>query len=227
VIRSAMSMIELVFAIVIMGIVVMSLPLVLLQTQRGNALALEQEVILATKTRLAFIFSHEWDVNSYDSTAGVSRVLDTTASANADNAFDTTTTRRAGHIEADERRRLRDDKLTPTLKSGIDWNATIPTDIDDFDGKTSNVNVIAADMDYIYSISLTSKIEYISDALENGSFYASSSGITFTFNPTNTQANPTNIKMISVTSSGSDANVTLRAFASNIGESGILKRSSW
>ncbi|ATB69259.1 hypothetical protein SJPD1_1147 [Sulfurospirillum diekertiae] len=224
--RSAMSMIELVFAIVIMGIVVMSLPLVLLQTQRGNALALEQEVILATKTRLAFILSHEWDINSYDGDASTSRVLDTTASANADNAFDTTTTRRAGHIEADERRRLRDDKLTPTLKSGADWNATTPMDIDDFDGKTSSVSVTAADMDYIYSISLTSKIDYIGDALQSGA-YASSSSITFTFNPTSTQTNPTNIKMISVTSSGSDANVTLRAFASNIGESGILKRSSW
>jgi len=204
----------------------MSLPLVLLQTQRGNALTLEQEVILATKTRLAFIFSHEWDVNSYDSTAGVSRVLNTTASADADNAFDTITVRRTGHVAADERRRLRDDKKTPTSRTGTDWNATIPTDIDDFDGKTDNVNVTAADMDYIYSISLTSKIDYISDALQSG-IYATSDSITFAFNPTNTKTNPTNIKMISVTSSGSDANITLRAFASNIGESGILKRSIW
>ena len=55
--RSAMSMIELVVAIVVMGIAVASLPLILLQTQRSTALAMQQEVILATTTRLAFILS--------------------------------------------------------------------------------------------------------------------------------------------------------------------------
>lgn len=39
----------------------------------------------------------------------MSRVLDTTASASADNAFDAdNTTRRIGHINADKRRRLWD-----------------------------------------------------------------------------------------------------------------------
>jgi len=97
--RSAMSMIELVVAIVVMGIAVASLPLILLQTQRSTALAMQQEVILATTTRLAFILSHEWDTFSYDTTAGVSRVLDTTSSTSADNAFDTidaNSTRRIG-----------------------------------------------------------------------------------------------------------------------------------
>lgn len=225
--RSAMSMIELVFAIVIMGIVVMSLPLVLTQTQRGNALALEQEVILATKTRLAFILSHEWDANSYEVNASMSRVLDTNTSIHSsDTAFDTNTTRRSGHIKADERRRLRDDLKTPTSDGGTDWGSSVGTDIDDFDDNTTSVSVTAADMDYIYDINLSSTVKYIGDSPDSGD-YNSSQTIGFIFNTNSSPTNITNIKMISVTSSGSDANVTLRAFACNIGESGILKRSSW
>ncbi|MFW9619886.1 MAG: type IV pilus modification PilV family protein [Sulfurospirillum sp.] len=226
--RSAMSMIELVVAIVVMGIAVASLPLILLQTQRSTALAMQQEVILATTTRLAFILSHEWDTFSYDTTAGVSRVLDTTSSTSADNAFDTidaNSTRRIGHVQADGRRKLRNDKHVPSIDGGADWGNTILTDIDDFDDKVDTITVISADMDYTFNINLTSKIQYVTDAPASGNYNASA--VSFNFNINSNPATPTNLKMISVTSSGSDSNITLRAFAANIGESSILKRGSW
>lgn len=224
-----MSMIELVFAIIIMGIVVMSLPLILMQTQSGSALALEQETILAIKTRLTFILSHEWDTNSYDSNVSMSRVLDTNASTSADSAFyvnDTNSTRRSGHVKADERRRLRDDRKAPTPDGGTHWQASSGTDIDDFDDNTTTATVIATDMDYIFDLNLSSTVNYITDSLTSGN-YNSSQTIVFTFNTSSTPSNATNIKMISVASSINDHTITLRAFATNIGESGILKRSSW
>ena len=48
--RKAASMIELIIAIVVMGIAVMTLPILLLKTQNNNAYTLQQEIILAART---------------------------------------------------------------------------------------------------------------------------------------------------------------------------------
>ena len=59
-----MSMLELVVAIVVMGIVVMSLPLILTQVQNNNAFAMQQEAILAAKAKIGDVLTYEWDANS-------------------------------------------------------------------------------------------------------------------------------------------------------------------
>ncbi len=218
--RRATSMIELVIAIVVMGIAVMSLPLILTQSQNSNAMALQQEAILATKTKLGYLLSYEWDVNSYDATAGVSRVLDTTASANADDDFNTTSIRRVGHVMADTRRRLRDDMATATTDGNAEWANAALEDIDDFDGRDENTTIASETMDYIFNLQLHSTVNYVSDSAT----YANQN-INFIFDASTTFTNPTNIKMITVTTTGTNINMVLRAFASNVGESGILKRA--
>lgn len=51
---------------------------------------------------------------------------------------------------------------------------------------------------------------------------------TFVFDSNRTKNNPTNIKMITVQTTGENGiNITMRAFASNIGESGILSKVGW
>ena len=150
--RKAASMLELVIAIVVMGIAVMSLPLILTQSQNANAIALQQEVILATKTKLGYILSYEWDINSYDANASVSRVLNTTS---ADSDFNTTTTRRIGHVFADSRRRLRDDMLPATTDGSTEWGNVALGDIDDFDGKDENTTIASETMDYIFNLRLS------------------------------------------------------------------------
>jgi hypothetical protein len=225
VMRKASSMIELVFAIVIMGIAVSALPMVLLQSQNNNALALQQEVILATKTKLGYLLSYEWDVNSYDTNASVSRVLDTNASTSADSAFYTITTRRIGHVAADKRRRLRDDMRAPTIVGSANWGNAALGDIDDFDGRSETTTVVSADMDYIFNLELNSTVNYISDSPSSGNY--NNQDVNFTFNASSTPANQTNIKMITVRTNDTshNVNIVLRAFASNIGESGIAKRA--
>lgn len=218
--RPAASMIELVIAIVVMGIAVMSLPLILTQSQNSNAMALQQEVILATKTKLGYLLSYEWDVNSYDTGASASRVLDTTASANADSDFNTTSTRRLGHVLADNRRRLRDNMAAPTTDGTAAWGNAALQDIDDFDGRDENTTIAAETMDYIFNVQLHPTVNYISDTAT----YANQD-MNFTFNANTTFTNPTNIKMITVTTTGNGINMVLRAFASNVGESGIMKRA--
>jgi len=220
--RKAASMLELVIAIVVMGIAVMSLPLILTQSQNANAIALQQEVILATKTKLGYILSYEWDANSYDATAGVSRVLNTTNSASADSDFNATTTRRIGHIQADNRRRLRDDMASPTLSVNFNLGNVVPLDMDDFHNRVENTTVVAADMDYIFNLELNSTVSYINDSASY-----TNQDMNFTFDGSSAPANPTNIKMVTVRTkdTSNNVNIILRAFASNIGESGITKKA--
>ena len=219
--RKAASMLELVIAIVVMGIAVMTLPLILTQSQNSNALALQQEVILATKTKLGYILAYEWDANSYDANASVSRVLNTTNSASADSDFNATTTRRIGHVSADNRRRLRDDMASPTPSGSASWGNAALLDMDDFHNKVEHTTVVAADMDYVFNLELNSSVTYIND-----SALYTNQDINFTFDASSTPANPTNIKMITVRTkdTSNNVNIVLRAFASNIGESGITKK---
>lgn len=231
--RKAVSLIELIIAIVVMGIAVMSLPLILTQTQSNNALALQQEAILSTKAKIGFISSYPWDENSWDGTGSIFRVLDTTNSASADNAFDiniTTDIRRIGHIEASQRRRLWDIGHANRLPNNEISAASTENDIDDFHNHNDDINITdPTQMDYIFALTMNPEIFYLRDSLSAGN-YLNSNTIQFDFNATNIETNtsrPTNIKMIAVrtvSQTGNDINVSLRSFASNIGQSKILKR---
>lgn len=221
--RKAASMLELVIAIVVMGIAVSALPLILTQSQNSNALALQQEAIMATKAKISYILAYEWDANSYDASAGVSRVLNTTSSASAHDAFDTTSTRRIGHVGADKRRKLKDTNSTTRMATLISNDGLI--DIDDFDYVPDENISISNQDDYIFSILLNPAISYISDG--NNSLDYNSSIIGFNFSTTPITSDPTNIKMITVTTTVNDRNITMRAYASNIGESSILSKVNW
>lgn len=217
--RSAMSMLELVFAIVIMGIAVMSLPLILTQVQTNNAFALQQEAILAAKTKIGDILTHEWDNNSYDTTAQRSFVLYTT---NGDPELDcnATTNRRIGHINADYRRKCSVVGATASAIIGADVGDL--DDIDDFSGQPAIALTVTAgenaqNLDYIFNLGLTTTVNYV----EDNATYNNTPLNNFTFNPDNANVR-TNIKTIAVTVTGGNQNITLRAFSCNIGESSLL-----
>lgn len=221
--RKAASMIEMVIAIVVMGIAVSALPLILTQSQNSNAFSLQQETILATKAKLGYILAYEWDANSYDASTSISRVLDTTASPAAHDAFDvnaTTLIRRVGHINADKRRRLFDvghaQRSPQAETAGFD-------DIDDFNGRDENITITPNNEDYIFTINLHSNVTYIGDG--RGLVNYDNNVTAFTFDKDTNTTNPTNIKMVTVTTTGNNMNIVMRAFASNIGESGILRKA--
>jgi len=215
--RSAMSMIELVFAIVIMGIAVMSLPLILTQVQNNNAFAMQQEAILAAKAKIGDILTYEWDERSFSSTAQRSYVLDAT---NGDPELGRvgTTNMRLGHVLAESRRKFFDVNTTASAIATEGLN-----DVDDFNGLPPTTLVVTAGedagtLDYIFDLNLTTTVNYA----EDNATYSNATLNDFTFNPNNAPATPTNIKVISVTVSGGDQNITLRAFTCNIGESSLL-----
>lgn len=213
--RPAMSMIELVFAIVIMGIAVMTLPLVLTQVQNNNAFSLQQEAILAAKTKMGNLLTYEWDENSYVAGDSYSYVLD---AANGDVELNATagTPRRVGHVDTDYRRKFFPVARQATLPANLGPEGGDLDDVDDFSGTVTTVVAASQTLDYIFDLNLTTTVTYAED---NATYNVTP--LAFTLNP-NDANTTTNIKTISVTVSGAPSTVTLRAFTCNIGESRLL-----
>lgn len=213
-------MIELVVAIVIMGIAMMTLPLMLTRVQKNSELVIQQEAILMARTNIGDILTFRWDENSEDINSNIA-VLDTNGS-NSYKRNPTTTPRRVGHVKADKRRKFF-SVLTSATPSGIDDvndNGT-PDDIDDFDSKVTslqNSNDSNSSLGYkLTDTNITTVVKYISDTPSSP----------FDFNQSTTPTNTTNIKMIEVNLQNSlmEGNITLRAFSCNIGANQLLRKT--
>jgi len=98
-------MIELIFAIVIIGISVMSLPMMSRVTAQGMENNIVQEAIFAASAELNQAVTHYWDANSLDANISLARVIDT-GDCNA------TTRLRDGHIFQPYHRRCLNSSLT-------------------------------------------------------------------------------------------------------------------
>ena len=75
--KRAIAMIELIFALVIMGIVLMSSPMLIQQSIRSGNVALQQEAISVAAAHTTVILSMGWDENNSNLEVGVSPILDT------------------------------------------------------------------------------------------------------------------------------------------------------
>ena len=208
-------MIELVIAIVVMGIAMMTLPMMLTTVQNNNAFAMQQEAILMARTQLGDILTYPWDENSEDSSFNVA-ILDTSGDT------DFNRTNRIGLVNEDKRRKFFTTSTTATI-IGADAGDIIPDDIDDFNTNIKNLtNSADTNVTIGYKISdsnMTISVNYVLDTTN----YPLT---TFDFNTTSV-GTTTNIKMIEVALKNSllDNNITLRAFSSNIGAGQLLRRT--
>ena len=75
--KKAIAMIELIFALVIIGIVLMSAPMLIQQSIQSSNVALQQEAIVAAASQTAIVLSMHWDENNSHTAAGRSPILDT------------------------------------------------------------------------------------------------------------------------------------------------------
>ncbi|NKQ41562.1 MAG: type II secretion system protein, partial [Sulfurovum sp.] len=62
--RDAIAMIELIFSIVVMGIVMMSAPMLISTASKTTSVALQQEGIHEAASRVNMIMTYEWDENA-------------------------------------------------------------------------------------------------------------------------------------------------------------------
>lgn len=196
--RTAFTMIELIFAIVLIGIIVAAVPRMITQNSEGVANTLKQEAIAAAAGEAFRILSFPWDNNSV-SDNNVSYVLDTNGSADYNRSGGLPL--RKGHVAPLpgeirlNHRRLFSAVSTPAA-------ATLP-------GAQSQSLLNAIDAGaYKNSYSVVETSGYITD---NGS--------PFVFSDTTNGGTSTNMKMAAVqVDSGTETNIlTLRVYAANIG----------
>jgi len=212
--RPAIAMIELIFAIVIMGIVMMSAPMLISTASSSVSVALQQASINEAVSRVSMILTHEWDQNDLNDTC-VPPVLHVTS---GDSELDEngSTGRRIGVPLTSNSR---------TFKCGIsEFNASLTVDgkddIDDFTNSTS-VNLDnggTGGIDYIETnttITIATSVGYVD---KNATY--SNASFAYDFPGATTGSSSTNIKAIQVTVTSSaftDRNIVLNAFSSNIG----------
>ena len=224
--RPAIALIELIFAIVIMGIVMLSAPMLLSTANQSGYTAIQQEGINEAATQMTIMMDYPWDEN--DTNGSHAPLLNV---SNGDSELDGTLTspkRRAGTPGLTNRLyKSYDGSEFNASTIGFDGVETIATidDIDDFNGTAVNLTeILASAKDYIEkggNINIARTVEYMTDSATN---YNTGGGGTLSYTPDfNTTAGTTNIKRLQVTltsSSGVDElskTIILHAFSCNIG----------
>lgn len=199
--KSAFSMIELIFAIVIIGVSVISLPMMTQVTSKAIEENLVQEAVFAASTELNQIVSYYWDENSVENNNSLSRVIDT-------NDCNITTRLRVGHIDQPLHRRCLDNNATRPSPEPLGSDGGDLDDIDDTTGISS-----------IFESFVASAEGYKEDYNKTVAVTYSSFG--------DTTAASKNIKKITVTITDLDGETitSLSTFSANIGEVDYYKRS--
>ncbi|MDO8454134.1 MAG: hypothetical protein Q7S59_06140 [Sulfurimonas sp.] len=200
--KSAFSMIELIFAIVIIGISVISLPMMTQATSKGVEGNLVQEAIFAASAQLNQVLSYQWDENAIDGNDTLSKVVCPVG------------TTRLGLINQPLHRKCIVNNISTTL--GLEPGETISTadDIDDMNGITNNIFIdsgggsVTSFQGYKNNYSTTINVE-------NNAIFGTSN-----------IANP-NIKKVTVSITDSSGNLItlLKTYSANIGEIDYYKRS--
>ena len=201
--RLAFTMIELIFAIVIIAITVASVPIMTSAIGKGVENNLIQEAVFASAAQMNQVLSYRWDENSINeavdvNATGLAKVIDNLSDCN------TTTRLKPGHINQPFHRRCLDSSATTTSSLGLDGNETID-DIDD--NIITNQNLI---------VGLTSADAYKQNYKYSISVAKSTYG---------GRVNQSDAKEITVTVSNSDGTLTqLNTYTFNIGEVDYYKR---
>jgi len=248
--RKAIALIELIFAIVVIAITLLSVPNLISQTTQASNKAITQEAISNAASYSSMIMSSFWDEACVDpirgnpilvvdkNTTGLTeKEINSTIPGGGMGGGTPTSTMigiglRPGSSVETPRRFALDAlgnryKATPPNNLGLEPTDTEPNDVDDFNNKDSNLTLqtptTAKSGDYKdITIKIETKIAYIDDT-PNPNF----DNITITYNnPFDKDMNiSTNIKKIKLTlTSNNDKSkkIVLQSFSCNIG-SGVLK----
>ncbi len=216
--KKAIAMIELIFALVIMGIVLMSAPMLIRQSIKSSNIALQQEAIVTAASQTAIILSMNWDENNSNIVVGESPILDANRSS-----FPFPP---AG-LNGVSGRNTKDANITlsPSVMGTVDANETVYTDfddVDDYDGSTFGLMLFNSEssspdvgeyLDVNVSISTTvryTKEDDVFTDISSGSF--------------------SNVKAIQVNLTSNsgveelEKNITFKAFSCNIGTYSVSGR---
>lgn len=217
--RPAIAMIELIFAIVIMGIVMMSAPMLISTASSSAPVVLQQEGINQAVSRITMILTYPWDEGDTNDSC-IPPVLRVT---NGDSELEPITNLsiqfsvRPGVPLATNSRKFNSCGTHLNASATLGADGSDLDDIDDFNNNIGLSEIQDAGGRYIGkgSVNINTSITYGSDSAD----YTTS---TITFTPLDGIAT-SNIKNIDVTvsafSSDADLNssITMHAFSCNIG----------
>ena len=237
-VKKGIAMIELIFALVIMGIVLLSAPMLIQQSTRSGNVALQQEAIAAAASQTAIVLSMHWDEKNSNIPVGTSPILDTNRVP-----FDfNETTLPVGLIGVNSRNSDDGNKtLTPSTIFGMDETNNTDTnesdytdfdDVDDYDNSSFGLLIFnnektSSDVgDYVdINITMSTTINYTEDRVDTG-VNTPLNGTTIALN-NKINSSPlgvsSNIKFVQVNLTSNsgieelEKNITLRAFSCNIG----------
>jgi len=230
-------MIELIFAIVIIGIVLLSAPLLIRQSAQSNSVTLQQEAIAAAASHTSILLTKHWDeVDANASASGVAPILRT----NGDMLFDFNATDTRAGIDNNITGRLisiwSGGVYAPLLASNIlGPDAGDSDDIDDYHNSSLGLALYsigqetnASTGDYIdLNLTMTTRVRYINDSPTTFAVHSRSRNIQTDYN--NPFAGTSNIKFVNVqlvTANPAlndtpelNKSILLQAFSCNIGTS--------
>ncbi len=235
--RKAIAMIELIFSIVVMGIVLLSVPMMMRVATESGYTALQQEGINEAASQIYIITSsYAWDENNTAAGSEINPILRVT---NGDSKLEEfgNAGRRAGtpSYSGKPRSFFRSDGTSLNASSiGIDGNDNgIEDDMDDFDGSNTLIEIEAANTDYIEkgtNIDIAIDINYISDSITGGDYHDPGLDAKIVFTPSGSVTPTTNVKRIDVTLTSKsgvdelDKTIMLYGFSCNIGEHELDER---
>jgi len=223
--RPAIAMIELIFALVIMAIVLMSAPMLISTSIKSSFVVIQQEAINEAAARISMVMGYHWDEQNTNEEY-LDNLLHTTTVYTDLDEFNSTGYRKGTPFES-YRSFIRDDGVrtlnasaSGTFGSGVDAGDTSEDDIDDFDGNSDTLTLIDTEAGNVETttINIATTVAYSSDTVTGG--YNQSAIV---FDTLTTTTNSTNIKLITTTltsTSGVDElnkTIQLRAFSCNIG----------
>ena len=219
-------MIELIFALVIMGIVLMSAPMMISTAAKGTYIGMQQEGINEAASKINMILSYVWDEQNTDNEITPPLLY----AKDGNDAFKKqgNGTRR-GIPQRSSRTFYPDLNASASLGLESGESSTDIDDVDDYNGETitSLLSVESASTDYTENdtVSISTTIEYGDDGYTDGA--------TYNFTPFVSSSKVTNVKNIKVELTSTDTanadvlekKIVLQAFWCNIG--GIKYAEKW
>jgi hypothetical protein len=222
--RPAIAMIELIFALVIMGIVLLSAPMLVSQATKSSFLAFQQESIAIVSAHANALMTYAWDEqNTLSQVNFVNTILQ--VSNNADSELNATNRIQPGKRSFNTANPLA--VATVTLGTDLLGINESYDDIDDFTDSNQSLTLAATgtvtvdEGDYIdQNITLSTNVRYMTD---NAAYATVTGAVVFNI-PKTFVATTTNIKYftVSLTSNASSEElnkkeISLHGFVCNIG----------
>ena len=223
--RNAFTMIELIFAIIVISIVVISMPMMMKTNEDAVESNLVQEALFASSAKMMQLLSYPWDENSSDNTNAYGKVVDIPNDivdynrSDANGTLDINSSYRVGHILQDNHRRFH-DYMSP-------YANTIGTLAMNGNSALNNISAINIPFENAATSATGYKNNYTMDV--NVSYIPDGNPSTFIFYNLNTNpysTTPTNMKLITVNIKDSKGNLltSLSSYSANIGEFDFAKR---